>query len=123
MAHNKVQVISFLPGLIFNEYWQSMGVDVEHFDDGKFLYSLVLNVLRLTKIIPELLLICCALDRLTGSFAVWAASNGAAFLHGRTVWCSWDVDEMASGELRERLDKDFHFLRGTIAGLNGGNLA
>lgn len=62
-------------------------------------------------------------DQLTGAFAVWAASKEAAFLHGRTVWVSWDVEELATGELRKRLDDDFYFLRGTIAGLNGGNLA
>jgi len=95
MPHDKVQVVTFHPGLIFNETWQSMGMDKQHFDD----------------------------DRLPGSFAVWAASKEAAFLHGRTVWGSWDVEELASGELRERLDKDFYFLRGTIAGLNGANLA
>jgi hypothetical protein len=62
-------------------------------------------------------------DQLTGAFAVWAASKEAAFLHGRIVWVSWDIEELATGELRKRLDDDFYFLRGTIAGLNGGNLA
>ncbi|TVY56351.1 Short chain dehydrogenase andI [Lachnellula suecica] len=38
---------------------------------------------------------------LSGDFVVWAASPEAAFLHGRLVWCNWDVDEMKQrkGEL------------------------
>ncbi|KAF2107963.1 hypothetical protein BDV96DRAFT_505206 [Lophiotrema nucula] len=94
-SHDKVQVVSFHPGVIYNDYWKSLGIDPKHFDDGQ----------------------------LTGSFAVWAASKEAAFLHGRTVWVSWDVEELATGELRKRLDEDFYFLRGTIAGLDAGNLA
>ncbi|KAH5170786.1 hypothetical protein HBI25_236720 [Parastagonospora nodorum] len=94
-SHDKIQVVSFHPGLIYNEYWKSLGIDVKHFDD----------------------------DQLSGSFAVWAASEESAFLQGRTVWCSWDVEEFATGEIRNTIDEDFYFLRGTIAGLNGGNLA
>ena len=33
-----------------------------------------------------------------GDFAVWAASDDAAFLHGRYVWASWDVDELKAME-------------------------
>ncbi|KAH7087178.1 putative short-chain dehydrogenase [Paraphoma chrysanthemicola] len=94
-SHDKVQVISFHPGLLYNDYFKEMGIDSKHFDD----------------------------KQLTGSFAVWAASKEAAFLHGRTVWASWDVDELATGKLRKRIDEDFYFLRGTVAGLNAGNLA
>ena len=63
------------------------------------------------------------IDRMTGAFAVWAASKEAAFLHGRTVWASWDVEELATGDLRKRLDEDFYFLRGGIGGLHGTQLA
>lgn len=63
------------------------------------------------------------LAQLPGAFAVWAASKESAFFHGRTAWASWDVEELATGELRKRIDEDFYFLRGTIAGLKGGQLA
>ena len=63
-----------------------------------------------------------SIDRLTGGFAVWAASEQAAFLHGRYAWSSWDVEELASGELRKRLDEDYYFLRSTVAGLDQGRL-
>jgi len=32
---------------------------------------------------------------LPGSWSVWAATPHAAFLHGRFVWASWDVEELA----------------------------
>jgi hypothetical protein len=70
-----------------------------------------------------LLLMIETTDRMTGAFAVWAASKEAAFLHGHTVWSSWDVEELATGELRKRLDEDFYFLRQGIGGLNGIHLA
>ncbi|SPO01975.1 related to peroxisomal short-chain alcohol dehydrogenase [Cephalotrichum gorgonifer] len=56
---------------------------------------------------------------LPGDFAVWAASPEAAFLHGRFVWSRWDVDELARGELRERIDKDPYFLRIGVVGAAG----
>jgi NAD(P)-dependent dehydrogenase (short-subunit alcohol dehydrogenase family) len=33
-AHDEVQIVSFHPGLIYNDYWKSLGVGSEHFDDG-----------------------------------------------------------------------------------------
>lgn len=33
-------------------------------------------------------------DTLPGNFAVWASTEEARFLHGRFVWCNWDVEEM-----------------------------
>jgi hypothetical protein len=68
-------------------------------------------------------LIHAGLENLPGSFAVWAASKEAAFLHGRTVWASWDVEELATGDVRKRIDEDFYFLKGSIVGLDGTNLA
>jgi NAD(P)-dependent dehydrogenase (short-subunit alcohol dehydrogenase family) len=35
VASDEVQIVSFHPGLIFNEYWEAMGVNKEHFDDGE----------------------------------------------------------------------------------------
>jgi hypothetical protein len=63
------------------------------------------------------------IDELCGAFAVWAATDEAKFLHGRFAWASWDVEELASGELRKRIDEDPYFLRTSISGLNGTNLA
>jgi hypothetical protein len=59
------------------------------------------------------------LDQLAGSFAVWATTKEAEFLHGRSVWASWDVEELSTGELRKRFDEDFYFLRVSVAGMSG----
>ncbi|ORY66318.1 uncharacterized protein BCR38DRAFT_456897 [Pseudomassariella vexata] len=40
---------------------------------------------------------------LPGQFAVWTASPEARFLHGRFVWTEWDVEELKSGAVRERI--------------------
>lgn len=48
---------------------------------------------------------------------MWAASDEAAFLNGRFIWASWDVEELASGELEKRLEKDENFLRVGVHGL------
>lgn len=56
-------------------------------------------------------------EDLPGSFAVWAASPEAAFLHGRFVWAAWDVEELKSGPLREKLEKDDTFLKVTVKGI------
>ncbi len=60
---------------------------------------------------------------LPASYAVWAASKEARFLHGRFVWASWDVEELAKGEIRKRLESEVDFLRMGIWGLKGANLA
>ncbi|KAI1196228.1 NAD(P)-binding protein [Nemania serpens] len=49
--------------------------------------------------------------------AVWCASPEARFLHGRFVWAAWDVEELGTGPIRERLDRDPDFLRVGIQGL------
>ena len=58
---------------------------------------------------------------LGGAFAVWAASSEARFLHGRMVWASWDVEELASPEIRGKLEQDIELLRYGIDGLYGGD--
>lgn len=63
------------------------------------------------------------IDDLCGAFAVWAATDEAKFLHGRFAWASWDVEELATGELRKRIDQDPYFLRTAISGLNSTSLA
>ncbi|KAK9343593.1 hypothetical protein V1522DRAFT_218672 [Lipomyces starkeyi] len=88
----KMQVLSFHPGLIYNDLWKSMGLPPEHFDN----------------------------DELCGAFAVWATTKEAEFLHGRFVWAAWDVEELSTGEVRKRIDEDPYYLRASIVGLNGG---
>ncbi|KAJ4187433.1 hypothetical protein NW767_012351 [Fusarium falciforme] len=55
--------------------------------------------------------------KLPGDFAVWAASDEAEFLHGRFVWANWDVDELQTGPLREKIENDPGFLKMTVKGL------
>ncbi|KAF2993512.1 hypothetical protein E8E13_001204 [Curvularia kusanoi] len=92
LVSNRVQILSFHPGLIFNPYWETVGLGRELFDD----------------------------ERLAGQFALWSATKEAAFLNGRTVWSTWDVEELARGDIRKKIDEDFYFLRGTIAGVELG---
>ncbi|KAI1308079.1 NAD(P)-binding protein [Xylaria venustula] len=56
-------------------------------------------------------------EDLAAHFAVWGASPEARFLHGRFVWAAWDVEELSTGHIRERLDNDPDFLRVGIQGL------
>lgn len=65
----------------------------------------------------------CSLVELAASFAVWATSKEATFLHGRFVWASWDVQELATGEVRERIDNDFYYLKDSIVGIDGARRA
>ncbi|KAK1752793.1 NAD(P)-binding protein [Echria macrotheca] len=94
---DEVQILSYHPGSTYSEAWSSIGVPEEFmpFDD----------------------------IQLPGNYAVWAASPEAKFLHGRFVWSSWDVDELANGPLRKRIDSEVDFLRVGIFGLRGENLA
>lgn len=59
------------------------------------------------------------LDSLPAGTALWAASPEARFLHGRYIWASWDVEELKSGELRQKLDADPDLLQLGVHGLNG----
>ena len=52
---------------------------------------------------------------LAGAFAVWAASKEAAFLHGRSVWANWDVEEII--KLKPKLESDPGLFK---IGLQGG---
>ncbi|TGJ88525.1 hypothetical protein E0Z10_g194 [Xylaria hypoxylon] len=56
-------------------------------------------------------------DDLPAHYAVWAASDEAAFLHGRFTWTEWDVEELSSGEIRKRIDSDGQYLRLGVHGL------
>ena len=50
---------------------------------------------------------------------MWAASPGARFLHGRFVWSTWDVDDLASGGVRAQIDADPWLLKVGVKGLEG----
>jgi hypothetical protein len=54
---------------------------------------------------------------LPGAFAVWAASKEAAFANGRVLWASWDVEELASGDVRKRMENDSDYLRISVVGI------
>ncbi|CAM1501263.1 Fc.00g104250.m01.CDS01 [Cosmosporella sp. VM-42] len=56
-------------------------------------------------------------ESIPGRFAVWAASPEAKFLHGRFVWATWDVDELASGKIRAEIDNDPWLLKVGVKGL------
>lgn len=92
---DKVQVVSFHPGVIYAGGWEDAGVpdDILPFDDIS----------------------------LPGAEAVWLASPEAKFLHGRFVWASWDVDELKSGEIRKAIEEDVEFLKIGVHGLKGSD--
>jgi hypothetical protein len=56
-------------------------------------------------------------ENLPGQYAVWAASDEAKFLHGRFTWAAWDVEEISSGKIRERIDGDPNYLKVGVTGL------
>ncbi|KAH7136795.1 hypothetical protein B0J13DRAFT_677615 [Dactylonectria estremocensis] len=87
----KLQVVSFHPGMILSETARSAGLDENSapFDN----------------------------ENLPGHWAVWAATTEAALLHGRFAWAAWDVDELRSGEVKKRIETDPDFLTFRILGL------
>ena len=49
---------------------------------------------------------CLVLVELPANFMVWAASDEAKFLNGKSVWANWDVEELKAGkDLIEGSDK------------------
>lgn len=94
IAPDTMQIVNFHPGVLYNEGWEKMGIAEDcgiPFDN---------------------------ID-LPAGFAVWASSKEASFLHGRYVWASWDVSELAEGETRARLDEDDAYLRLGMVGMKG----
>ncbi|RSL56402.1 hypothetical protein CEP54_008870 [Fusarium duplospermum] len=87
----KLRIVSFHPSIVFTEAAQKSGYteDTLPWTDAN---------------IP-------------GGFAVWAASPEAQFLHGRFVWSTWDVNDLASGELRSQIDADPWLLKVGVKGL------
>ncbi|KAF4974441.1 hypothetical protein FZEAL_8650 [Fusarium zealandicum] len=88
---DKMRVISFHPSVVFTDAAKSAGYTID--------------TLPWTD------------DNIPGGFAVWAASPEAQFLHGRFVWSTWDVTDLASGELREQIDSDPWLLKVGVKGL------
>ncbi|TRX93205.1 hypothetical protein FHL15_005784 [Xylaria flabelliformis] len=85
-----MQILSFHPGFIYTFSAREMGYrDRSHFHH----------------------------DDLPAHYAVWAASDEAAFLHGRYTWAEWDVEELGSGEIRKRIEDDDKYLRVGVSGL------
>ncbi|KAK4163992.1 hypothetical protein QBC43DRAFT_353685 [Cladorrhinum sp. PSN259] len=88
---DKLQIISVHPGAYFTEGAQKLGVsaDAMEWDD---------------------------ID-LAGRTGVWAATDDAKFLHGRYLAAWWDIDELKSNEIRNKLEQDWHFLRVGVKGV------
>ncbi|ROW15080.1 hypothetical protein VPNG_03417 [Cytospora leucostoma] len=93
----KLQIVSFHPGVVYTDGWRKAGVPEAAlpFDDVS----------------------------LAGSAAVWLASAEARFLHGRFVWASWDVEELKTGELRQKIDEDVEFLKLGLVGVTSADRA
>ncbi|GKT45449.1 short chain dehydrogenase citE [Colletotrichum spaethianum] len=87
----EMQVINFHPGVVRTSVFISAGVpeDFYPFDDVT----------------------------LAGNYAVWAASEEARFLHGRFVWAKWDVEELKTGEIGDKIRKNDHYLKVGVVGL------
>ncbi|KAF2500620.1 NAD(P)-binding protein [Lophium mytilinum] len=90
IPEDKMQIINYHPGMIYGDSWAVGGIteDMLPFDDVN----------------------------LAGAFAVWAASKEAAFLHGRYVMTSWDVNELAQND-GATLKEDADYLRIGMIGL------
>ncbi|KAJ5459589.1 uncharacterized protein N7458_001141 [Penicillium daleae] len=91
VSPDDLQIVSFHPGLIFTGAAEKAGYTrtTLNWDD----------------------------EDLPGHYAVWAASDEAKFLHGRFTWATWDVDEISSGKIRERIDGDANYLKVGVVGL------
>lgn len=114
---DEVQIVTYHPGAVHSDGWAAGGIteDMLPFDNGKFSRSQLIQM-------ADMLTGDCLVN-LPGAYAVWAASEEAQFLHGRTVWASWDVEELASGEVRKHIDQDGDYLRISVVGLKGNNRA
>nr|RBQ89699.1 hypothetical protein FVER53263_13680 [Fusarium verticillioides] len=86
---SEMQVISFEPGLHYTESFERFT------DENSFKWDDI---------------------KLPGDFAVWAASEEAAFLHGRFIWAKWDVDELKNGPLRKKIESDASLFRVGVKG-------
>jgi len=118
----KMQIVTYNPGLVYGDAWKQLGFPPDRFDRGKIQHSLTFQIqtMKCNSRITLTIVTFPRVDELCGGFAVWAASKEAEFLHGRFTWAAWDVEELATGEVRKRIDSDPEFLRASIVGANGG---
>ena len=58
------------------------------------------------------------LAELAGDFAVWLTSSEAAFLHGRLVQSAWDIEELLSQKVKDRIEKDPFLLKVGVLGFH-----
>ncbi|KAK7211625.1 hypothetical protein V2G26_018803 [Clonostachys chloroleuca] len=92
VPREKMRIVSFHPGLVRTE--TTKGLFPDKGDGEAPWYS----------------------SELPGNFSVWLASPEAAFLHGRYVEASWDVEELKSGQIREQIENDPYLLKVGILG-------
>ena len=103
-----MQIINMHPGGVYTEtISQILPKECYDWDSG------TMRSLRGTK---YAWLIFIILDTLPGNFAVWAATEQAAFLHGRYCWAGWDVEEMRK-ELGDKELANQQFLRVAVTGV------
>lgn len=95
---DSMQVITFHPGILYSDAWLKLGITEEMIPSTGIPFDDV---------------------SLPAGFAVWASSKEAAFLHGRFVWSFWDVDELAKGDTRARINGDAGYLRIGMMGMKG----
>ena len=105
---SEMQFVSIHPGAILTPAAAELGVGETtlDWDDSKLSHSIFPSHSNNSILVS-----------LPSSTAVWAASDEAAFLNGRFMWSSWDVEELASGEVGKRIETDENFLRVGVHGL------
>lgn len=108
----KLRIVSYHPGLIKTDTTK----DLEKYfpggvpwDTRKYSHQFY---------VPAIFILTLASAELAGDFAVWLTSPDAAFLHGRFVQAAWDVDELRSGKMREKIDNDPYLLKVGILGFH-----
>lgn len=109
----ELQVVTFHPGTVFGAGWEAGGIteDMAPFDNGKSACVYDSNRKLTLGLIVSL----------PGAFAVWAASKEAEFANGRVLWASWDVEELASGDVAKRIKEDVDYLRVSVVGIRNMN--
>lgn len=102
VPRDDVQIINFNPGSLLTEGALGSGYteDMQSWDSDsspEYLHDFIQLYISQRLTIVYLL----------ASFAVWASTKQAAFLHGRFVWANWDVQKLASWKVRFEIDRGF----------------
>lgn len=103
----QLQVVHVHPGTVFAAGFAKLGIteDMLPFDQGRCAPSFGRYLAKKhTADLP-------------GAFAVWAASEEAAFVHNRFVWAAWDVEELARGDVRKQIEEHENYLRIGVVGI------